>query len=85
VISKSMLSRLIFSPTYWGTENVIASVLSKAANMTTAYQVCSFVDVVHYHSFRQAQEDKNRIKILHRMNSIFRGIRPPKSVCSSLE
>jgi hypothetical protein len=84
VISKNMLSRLIFSPTYWGTENVIGYVLSKAANVTTVYQVCKFVDVVHYHSYRETQEDNSRIRILHRMNSIAGGKFPPKSVCSGL-
>jgi len=63
MISEEVLRSLIFSPTYWGVENLTAYILSQK----NVFNLCPYVDAIHFHSSGKGQPWRPRIN--HKLNS----------------
>mmetsp|Transcript_57444 Transcript_57444/g.171368 ORF Transcript_57444/g.171368 Transcript_57444/m.171368 type:complete len:257 (-) Transcript_57444:194-964(-) len=61
LITESVLDRMWFSPSFWGVENVAAKVL--AGNAADVYNLCPYLDVVHFHNVPRKGNSRARIFI----------------------
>lgn len=57
LLHNDIFKSLVFSPSYWGVENLSAFVLAHHR----VFNLCPYVDVVHYHSSRKDQKWRPRI------------------------
>lgn len=64
LLQEAALRSLVFSPSYCGVENISAFVLARNG----VFNLCPYIDVVHYHAFRKQQSWRPRIN--HPGNSI---------------
>ncbi|KAI8621079.1 hypothetical protein BC830DRAFT_1096136 [Chytriomyces sp. MP71] len=70
LLTDQVIHSTVFSPRYWGVENVVASVLTKGMP-TQLVNLCPYVDVVHLHASRQHSERRlARVRISDDPNSI---------------
>lgn len=61
LITDAVLERTWYAPSYWGAENVAAKVL--AGNAADVYNLCPYVDVVHFHNVPRKGNSRARIFI----------------------
>lgn len=57
LVQEQALQSLIFSPSYWGVENLTAFILAR----DKVFNLCPYIDVLHYHSSRKSQPWRPRI------------------------
>lgn len=61
LITDSVLEKTWYSPSYWGAENVATKVL--VGNAAHVYNLCPYVDVVHFHNVPRKGNSRARIFI----------------------